>query len=61
MTRHSSALPWLGIAGALAAAEPAHALFHLAHIAEVNAKAGSDANDQYVEIEMEAPAETRDP
>lgn len=32
---------------------PAEALFHLAHISEINTNAGNDPTEQYVEIEME--------
>lgn len=39
-------------------AAPAHALFHFAHISEVHTMLDGDANAQYVEIEMEGPAQT---
>jgi hypothetical protein len=40
------------------APRPADALFHIAHIAEVNARGGDDPTDQYVEIVMEAGSQT---
>ena len=43
------------VAVALLRAAPAHALFHLAVIDEVNAKAGNVAGQQYVEIRMLGP------
>src|SRR5262245_400144 len=43
---------------ALLVAQPARAMFHLEHIAEVNARAGDDPGNQYVEIVMEAPGQT---
>ena len=39
---------------AVLAAQPVHAFFHFARIAEINAQGGGSAAVQYVEIEMEA-------
>jgi hypothetical protein len=59
MTRAcSSAASSLLLAGAILVAHPTQAAFHLAHIAEVNARAGDDPGDQYVEIEMELAGQT---
>ena len=46
------------LAGAVSMAQPAQAIFHLAHISEVNANAGGDPGNQYVEIEMEFAFQT---
>jgi hypothetical protein len=43
---------------ALLPADPARALFHIAHISELNAVGGGDPTDQYVEIEMEFDFQT---
>ena len=60
MTRGSfSAASSLLLAGAVLAAQPARAAFRLAHIAEVNAKAGNDPDNQYVEIVMESAGQTQ--
>jgi hypothetical protein len=39
-------------------AVPTHAAFHLAHIAELNARGGGDPGEQYVEIVMEFGGQT---
>jgi hypothetical protein len=48
----------LVVCSIVASARPAAALFHIAHIVEVNARAENDATDQYVEIEMDFGGQT---
>jgi hypothetical protein len=45
-------------AALLVSAGPAHALFHFAHIAEINANGGGNSGEQYVEIVMEIGGQT---
>ena len=55
MLRH---LLSVAVAALLASAGPAHALFHFAHIAELNANGGGSSGEQYVEIEMDLGGQT---
>jgi len=58
---HTPVRRTFAVVAALAAAilaPPAHALFHAAQIAELNAQGGGSAAVQYVEIEMLLPSQT---